>query len=424
MKGTLFAPLAIAVISHHTASVAEIEKFRLPDEQAFLTEAREWFKGVALLQTCNRVEVIVHGEPDVLTDFLQGKGRTQFSLYKNEEALSHLLELAAGVDSLIIGEDQILGQLRRSLSLSEELGVASPILALCINKAIHTGSEARRRTGINNGAISIGSAAVLLAEEKLYTLEGKRILVLGSGEMGVLVTQALAAKRLSAIYVANRTLDRARILAHKIQGTAVQMDDLYRYLALSDVVICCTSAPHPVIRARELRDAMKSRNWPLEGEVRPLIIVDIAQPRDVEEEAGSVEGVCLFTIDDLRQVNDSTAQFRYEAAGKAREFLEEELDQFIRLYNRRAADETLATLHTWAETVRLRERDRALARLHDADEQVKTVVEDLSRALTRKILADVTMSIRFCAEHGEIERAEELVSAITRGEGLCSRKYE
>jgi glutamyl-tRNA reductase len=167
---------------------------------------------------------------------------------------------------------------------------------------------------------------------------------------------------------------------------------------------------------------MRSRSWPLDGEVKPLIIVDIAQPRDVEEEAGNVEGVCLFTIDDLRQVNDSTAQFRYEAAAKVRLFLEEELDQFIRLYNRRAADETLATLHSWAETVRLRERDRALARLPSADEQVRGVIEDLSRALTRKLLADVTMSIRFCAEHGEIERADELVSAITRGEGLCSRK--
>ena len=424
MRPTLFAPLTIAGISHHTASVPDIEKFRFPDETAFLTQAREWFKGVALLQTCNRVEVIVHGKPDILADFLHGQGREKFTIFKDQEALSHLLELAAGIDSLIIGEDQILGQLRRSLALSEELGVVSPILTLCINKAIHAGSEARRRTGINNGAISVGSAAVLLAEEKLHTLDGKRILIIGSGEMGVLVTQALAAKRLSAIYVANRTLDRARILAHKIDGTAVPMDDLYRYLALSDVVICCTAAPHPVVYAKDLKEAMKGRTWPLEGEIRPLIIVDIAQPRDVEAEVGKIEGVCLFTIDDLRQVNDSAARTRQEAATKVREFLEEELDQFIRLYNRRAADETLATLHTWAEMVRVRERDRAFARLQDYDDHAREIADDLARALTRKLLADVTMSIRFCAERGEINRAEELVSAITRGEGLCSHKSE
>lgn len=424
MRPTLFAPLTIAGISHHTASVPEIEGFRFPDEEAFLTGAREWFKGVAILQTCNRVEILVHGEADILTDFLQSQGRNNFTLFRDQEALSHLLELAAGVDSLIIGEDQILGQLRRSLTQSEEQGVASPILALCINKAIHTGSEARRRTGINNGAISVGSAAVLLAEEKLLSLEGKHILIVGSGEMGVLVTQALAAKQLSAIYVANRTLDRARVLAHKIEGTAVPMDDLYRYLTLSDVVICCTAAPHPVIRAAELREAMKGRSWPLDGVVRPLIIVDIAQPRDVESEVGEIEGVCLFTIDDLRQVNDSAARFRQKAAEEVRVFLQDELDQFIRLYNRRAADETLATLHTWAETVRIRERDRAYARLHEYDDHAREIADDLSRALTRKLLADVTMSIRFCAERGEIARAEELVSAITRGEGLCSRKSE
>lgn len=422
MRPTLFAPLTIAGISHHTASVPDIEQFRFPDEVEFLTRAREWFKGVALLQTCNRVEVIVHGEPDILVEYLQSQERTKFTLFQDQEALSHLLELAAGIDSLIIGEDQILGQLRRSLAFSEELGVASPILALCINKAIHAGSEVRRRTGINNGATSVGSAAVLLAEEQLGTLEGKRILILGSGEMGVLVTQALAVKRLSAIYVANRTLDRARVLAHKINGTAVPMDDLYRYLALSDVVICCTAAPHPVIRAHDLIEAMKGRTWPLDGEVKPLIIVDIAQPRDVEEEVGKIDGVCLFTIDDLRQVNDTTTQLRQEAAARARAFLEEELDQFIRLYNRRAADETLATLHTWAETIRVRERDRAFARLQGFDEHAREVADDLARALTRKLLADVTMSIRFCAERGEIARAEELVSAITRGEGLCSRK--
>ncbi|HWQ64371.1 MAG TPA: glutamyl-tRNA reductase [Methanospirillum sp.] len=422
MRQTLFAPLTIAGISHHTASVPEIEEFRFADEDVFLTEAREWFKGVALLQTCNRVEVIVHGEPDILVEFLESRGRSQFRLYQDKEALSHLLELAAGIDSLIIGEDQILGQLRRTLTKSEELGVASPILTLCINKAIHTGSEVRRRTGINNGAISVGSAAVLLAEEQLHTLEGKRILILGSGEMGVLVTQALAAKQLSAIYVANRTLDRARVLAHKIDGTAVPMDDLYRYLALSDVVICCTAAPHPVIRAKDVSEAMKGRTWPLDGEVKPIIIVDIAQPRDVEEEVGKIDGVCLFTIDDLRQVNDTTAQLRQEAATHARAFLEEELDQFIKQYNRRAADETLATLHTWAETVRVRERDRAFARLQGYDDHAREIVEDLTRALTRKLLADVTMSIRFCAERGEITLAEELVSAIIRGEGLCSRK--
>ena len=233
----LLAPVAIAGISHHTAAVDELEKFRFPDEEVFLAKARDRFRGVTLLQTCNRVEVLVHGEAAHLASFLQEEERKEFSLNDGTDALRHLLELACGVDSMIVGEDQILGQLKKSLAVAQECGTASPILELCVNKAIHVGVEVRRRTQINRGAVSIGSAAVMLAEEELGTLRGKHILVIGSGEIGMLVAQALAAKDLTAIYVANRTYERAEILAHKIEGKAVRMNDLPRYLALSDVVI-------------------------------------------------------------------------------------------------------------------------------------------------------------------------------------------
>ncbi len=424
MTHTLFSPFTIAGISHHTASVAEMESVRFSDEEAFLVRAANWFKGVILLQTCNRVEVMVHGSADMLTTFLENEGRSGFQVWKDTDALLHLLELAAGLDSMVIGEDQILGQLRKSLTLSESRSVADPLITLCINKAIHAGSEARRISGINRGAVSIGSAAVLLAEERLGSLAGRHILVLGSGEMGVLVTQALAAKRLSAIYVANRTFDRAQCLAEKVNGTAVPMSDLYRYLTLSDVVICCTAAPHPVIRADDVRDAIKGRFWPLDHSKPPLIIVDIAQPRDVEEAVGEIPGVCLYTIDDLRKVNDDTTQYRKEAAQKVKAFLAEELVQFIRLYNRKAADELLATLHSWAEQIRVRERDKALSRLSGYDDRVREITDDLTRALTRKLLTDVTLAIRTCAERGEMQVAENLVGAITRGEMICSRIHD
>jgi glutamyl-tRNA reductase len=415
----LLAPVAIAGISHHTAAVDELEKFRFPDEEAFLAKARDRFRGVTLLQTCNRVEVLVHGEAAHLASMLQEEGREEFSLNTGIDALRHLLELACGVDSMIVGEDQILGQLKKSLAVAQECGTASPILELCVNKAIHVGVEVRRRTQINRGAVSIGSAAVMLAEEELGTLRGKHILVIGSGEIGMLVAQALAAKDLTAIYVANRTYERAEILAHKIEGKAVRMNDLPRYLALSDVVISCTSAPHPVIRIEELSRVMKARCWPLDGHPRPLIVIDIAQPRDVEEGAEQIDGVRLFTIDSLRKINEMTMSTRRSEAEKARDYIEEELGQFIRLLNGKAADDTLAILHTWAESIRVRERDRALSRLGAGDTRTKEVVEDLTRVLVNKILADVTVSVRMCAEEGDLKSAESLVSAITRGDTLC-----
>jgi glutamyl-tRNA reductase len=424
MDDLLFVPIAIAGISHHHATVDKLEQFRFPDEAAFLARAKDRFRGVLILQTCNRIEILVHGEASALQTLLEEEGRTEFSLLTGTAALRHLLMLAAGMDSMIVGEDQIIGQLRDALALAKEADTASPVLELCINKAVHVGVEVRRQTQINRGAVSIGSAAVLLAEEQLGSLEGKHILVVGSGEMGMLVAQALAAKKLTAMYVANRTYQRAEVLAKKIGGKAVKLAELPRYMILSDVVISCTSAPHPVIYREHLREIMRNRCWPLDGHPRPLVLIDIAQPRDVEDGAEEVDGIHLFTIDSLRRINELTMSSRKEAAEKASSFVEGELYQFIRLLNGKAADETLSLLHTWAESIRLRERDRALSRLGTGDPRAGEVVDDFSRALVSKILSDVTVSIRLCAEDGNLEYARSLVDAITKGEKICFRNEE
>ena len=416
MPEPLAIPLALAGVSHHTADIATLEAFRFPDEAAFLREARERFRGALLLQTCNRVEVLVQGDARSLEAFLQEKGRHGFTAIEGEAVPHHLLELAAGIDSLVVGEDQILGQLKQALAIAEEAGAANSVISLCVNKAVHVGVRVRRQTQINRGAVSVGSAAVTLAENLLGTLSNRHILVVGSGEMGILVTQALAAKGLTAIYVANRTYEHAVMLAEKIGGRAVNFKDLYRYIALSDVVISCTAAPHPVIREEDIRTMMEERLWPLDPHPRHLILIDIAQPRDVEEGVRSIEGVHLFTIDDLRNVNDAAMDSRRGEADRARGIIGEEADHFVRLLRRTAADETLALLYIWAESIRARERDRALARLGGTDGRTVEVVDDLTRALTKKLLADATASIRACAECGDMTRAEALIRAITRGE--------
>ncbi len=409
-------PLAIAGLNHHAADITTLEAFRFSDEEAFLREARERFKGVLLLQTCNRVEVLVEGDARSLEDFLQEQGRKDFTIIGGTDVPCHLLELAAGIDSLIVGEDQILGQLKQALATTEEAGSCSNIIKLCINKAVHTGIRIRRQTQINRGAVSVGSAAVALAEDLLGTLCNRRILIVGSGEMGLLVTQALAAKDLTAIYVANRTYERAVALAEEIGGRAVNFKDLYHYIALSDVVISCTAAPHPVIHTDGIREVMEKRLWPLDPRPRRLVIIDIAQPRDVEDEVRSIDDVHLFTIDDLRSVNDAAMDSRRNEAERARVIIDEETDHFIRLLRRAAVDEALAHLYTWAESIRIRERDRALARLGADGDRTGAVIDDLTRALTKKLLSDVTASIRSNAECGDIERAESLVRAITQGE--------
>jgi glutamyl-tRNA reductase len=411
-------PIAIAGVSHHTANVAAIEAFRFAGEPGFLAEAGSRFPAVLLLQTCNRVEVIVEGDVEALTEFLAEQDRTEFFVHDGKGALRHLFALASGIDSMIVGEDQIIGQLKKALADAQEAGTASSFLEHCINKAVHVGIEVRKRTLINRGAVSVGSAAVQLAEAEIGSLEGKHILVVGSGEMGLLVAQALAEKHLTAMYVANRTYGRAVILAKKIGGKAVRLSELYHYITLSDVVISCTSAPHPVIHVSDLKKSMKDRCWPVEGHPRPLILVDIAQPRDVEEGADNVDGVRLFTIDSLRTINEQTMSTRKAEADRASAFVEAELEIFLRHLNRRAADDVLAALHTWAETIRVRERDRALSRLGTPDPKITGVVDDLTRVLSRKILTDATFSVRASAEEGDLATAESLVKAITRGDRI------
>ncbi|MCX6693258.1 MAG: glutamyl-tRNA reductase [Methanomicrobiales archaeon] len=422
MNDGVFVPVIIAGLSHHSADAAVLEKFRFPDERAFLNTAHERCKGVVLLQTCNRVEVIAHGDPSTLITFLQEGGRPEFSVYSGIDALRHLLEVACGIDSMIVGEDQILGQLKDALLLAQSEGVSDHITEILVTKAVHLGTGVRSETRINRGAVSVGSAAVQLAEAQIGSLTGRHILVIGSGEMGMLVAQALAAKNLSAIYVANRTYARAEFLAEKIGGRAVRMSELSRYLILSDVVISCTSAPHPVIRCGDLREVMKGRCWPLEGHPRPLIIIDIAQPRDVEEGAGEINGVTLFSIDDLREVNDATLAQRLGEAARARDMIEQELGQFTRLVNSRAADAALGELRRWAEAIRVRERDRAMSRLCNLELKTHEVIDDFSRVMMNKLLADATLAIRSCAETGNLSAAESLVAAITRGERLCFHK--
>ncbi|KQC03250.1 MAG: glutamyl-tRNA reductase [Methanoculleus sp. SDB] len=424
MKSTLYAPVACAGISHHDADVAVLEQFRFADEAALLADARTRFKGVVLLQTCNRVELLVHGDAESLAAFLKERGKSGFWVREGIDALRHLLRLASGMDSMIVGEDQILGQLKSAMSFAQERGSTSTITDLCLTKAVHVGVEVRRRTQINNGAVSIGSAAVKLAEKLLGSLRGKHIIVVGSGEMGRLVTQALAAQHLTAIYVTNRTFARAVALADEIGGKAVNLENMYRFIALSDVVISCTAAPHPLIHAEGIRQAMNERHWPLDESPRPLILIDIAQPRDVEEDVAAVPGVHVFTIDDLRSLSEENMRNRKKQAEMGEAFIEEEISHFIQLLNRAAAGDTLSGLHTWAEAIRVRERDKAVARLGTCDDHILGILDDLSRVLVKKLLVDATYSIRESAECGELQYAEALVKAITRGEPLCIQKDE
>jgi glutamyl-tRNA reductase len=420
----LLTPIAIAGIDHTTLDQTQLAEYRFEDEVSFLTNAREHFKGIVLLQTCNRVEIMVHDTGDALSNYLRSIGRTGFTIYEGDEAMRRLIALAAGTKSMIVGEDQILGQLKRALLIANECHATDPIIDVCINSAIHAGVDIRAATQINRGAISIGSTAVQLAEKLLGSLDNRNILVVGGGEMGKLVTQALVKKNLRAIYVTNRTYNYAVKLAQEIGGRAMRMDQLYPCIALSDVVISCTAAPHTIITGEALAIAMNERFWPLDPEPRKLILIDIAQPRDTEDACKKIPGVHLFTIDDLRSLSEENMKHRENEIAHASKLIEQYLFKFVRLYNRTAADDLIAGLSTWAESIRVRERDKALGKVDVSNPHTFAVIDDLTRVLTKKLLADATLSIRASIECTDVTTAKKLVDAITRGEQVCFLKHD
>ncbi|MDO5844701.1 MAG: glutamyl-tRNA reductase [Methanocorpusculum sp.] len=414
MSDSLRVKLALASFDHKNHDQSELSKARFEDETAFLKKAKENFEGIILLQTCNRVEILVHGSKNKLAEFLKKENRSGFIFFEDEGALLHLSKLAAGTESLIVGEDQILGQLKNALLISEDAKASDCVVSQSVNAAIRLGVRIRSSTKINKGAVSIGSAAVLLAEKLLGDLDGKNILVVGGGEMGKLVTKSLAEKHLRAIYVTNRTYENAVRLADEIGGRAMHLDQLYSCIGLSDVVISCTSAPHEIIKAERLSEIMEDRFWPLDEAPRKLIIIDIAQPCDVEKSCAEIAGVNLFTIDDLKGISKQNLNSRAAEKKHAEEIIEEYLPEFVKLINKTAAGDVLAELYSWAEDIRKRELEKAVKKLENGADAEK-IINDLTCSLTKKLLEDAGSAIRRTAEEKDVSAAREVVDKITRG---------
>lgn len=404
--------IALASFDYSSHNQDALASCRFEEEEFF---QRENFAGAVLLQTCNRVEILTHGTVPELEEFLADENRRDFRIYENGDALLHLSRLAAGIESLIVGEDQILGQLRSALLLAERHAASDMVTSACIETAIQLGARVRQQTSINRGAVSIGSAAVQLAENICRDLSGKNILVVGGGEMGKLVTKALSEKNLRAIYVTNRTYENALKLAEEVNGRAMHMDQLYTCIGLSDVVISCTSAPHEIIRAEPLQEIMETRLWPLDDEPRPLILIDIANPPDVEKACSEIPGVKLFTIDDLAEISEQNMSARRDECRYAEEIIKEFQPEFIRTVRRIAGHNVLAELYLWAEEIRSREADHALQALEHG-KPPEEVIQRLTKSLTKKLMDDASAGIRRAAEEQSLDKAEKIVRTITRGQ--------
>lgn len=401
------------VISHKKATVAEMEcAWPLTTEEMLekLYENELVYECV-ILKTCNRAEIYVVSEKgsSVLFNFSKAIGvETRIvDFHDHEESLDHLLRLSCGLESMIMGEDQILGQIRDAYNLAVKQKTIGRVLDTAFTKAIHVGKRARTETRINEGSVSIGSAAVELAEDTLGGLDGKTIMVVGVGEIGVLVARALADKDLEGIYISNRTHQKAQELAYELGGEAILFDDMTKYLESADVVISATGAPHYVITKNIVKEAILKRNG------KPLFMVDIANPRDIEETVDELDGVTLCNIDNLRVISEKTLKMRNEEAKKVLEIIDEELVLLAKQYKRQKADEIIAALYRNVYDIREEEKQKAVNKFrvkHTIGEFEETILENLTHTIANQILGEPTKILRNAAESDD----DELLDAIAR----------
>ncbi|MEN6329098.1 MAG: glutamyl-tRNA reductase [Methanobacteriaceae archaeon] len=390
-------------IDHKTAEISQIEQLSRLIDEIFQDVGQDHpIKEYLQIKTCNRQElymVIDKCDLDYQWDGLV--------VERDDDALKHVLRLASGLESMIIGEDQILGQLKDAQKQATEEGCCGPILNNVFTKAIHVGQLVRKKTHINEGAVSIGSAAVRLAEHVHGDLKCKKVLVIGAGQMGTLVAKALVAKRLKAIVVANRTYDRALCLAKELEGSAIHFDHLSEALYDADVVISATGAPHPIITCEKVKEAVPAET------LKNMVMVDIANPRDIDERVSEL-GVRLYNIDDLRGIARKNRKMREEEAKAAEIIIEDELQLLIRSLKHLEVEPLISNIRNDAEQMRIKETQKALKMMGDINGQEK-VVEDLSRILVDRIFADIIKNIKNAAEKDDkitLEAAECLFSII------------
>jgi glutamyl-tRNA reductase len=399
------------IITHTKASIDDIEHawHGTVGDMLHRLHSHELVLECAVLMTCNRVEVYVVSPKGskVLFDYAKKMGVPERIVEFNdhEESLAHLMRVACGLESMIVGEDQILGQIKELYHTARQAGVTGKVLDTAFEKAIHVGKRVRAETRINQGSVSIGSAAVDLAEDVLGTLEGKMVVIIGAGTMGTLVAHALAHKNVSAIYVANRTFERAEELAEELNGFAVRYDEMDKYIACSDVVISATSAPHAVITSKMLRQIMENR----ENHNRDMLLIDIATPRDIEEAASELPDVKLYNIDGLKEISDRNLQKRLQEVGRVEEIVEAEYELLQLQYKRQRADKIIAALYSQIQDLRIRERERAVNRLsakHTLGDFERQVLDDLTHAITNKVLAEPTKTLRNAAAEENLDFLE------------------
>jgi glutamyl-tRNA reductase len=404
-------------LNHRTAPLDLLERTavddaRLPKVLHDLC-ARQHLSEAVVLSTCNRTEVYAVAErfhagyEDVRNFFtdLSFLPTEDFAghlyVHYDDAAVMHLFSVAAGLDSAVLGESEILGQVGAAWERARTEGATASALNLLFRHALEVGKRVRTETGIGRGITSVAQAAVAMATDRLGTLTGRRVLLLGAGEMAEGMAVAIGSAGDVDTVVANRTWDTAKELAGRFDGRAVRLSDLPAELAQADVLLTSTGATNIMLEHADLTTAMSRRNG------RPLLVVDIAMPRDVDPAAGDIDGVTLLDMDDLRRFVDAGLAERQREATRARMLIEEELVRYRALTTAREAAPLVTELREHAEAIRCSELERMDTRLSELDDRQRAAVEALTKGIVAKLLHDPTVRLKDASGTAKGDRLAE-----------------
>jgi glutamyl-tRNA reductase len=405
-------------VTHKTAHVPLLEAVSFKDKKEAYSQIRRLggVQEAVLIQTCNRIELYLVSEDGAKTakaaqEYFASRAIAQseeaakaIECSINRDALNHLLGVTSGLESMVIGEDQIINQVWNSYIEAQNAGAAGPVLSLLFNRAVNVGRRVRNKTGIGKGAVSVGSAAVELAENLLGSLNEKKILIMGAGETGTLVAKAMARRCLSPVFIANRTYQRAARLAEELGGNAVKFKKLNEVLTDADVVFCSTSAPHYLLTKKVTVKLLKARQ-----NKNDLIVIDISNPRNVEETIQQLPCVKLFNIDDLNLITERNMQERQKSIQQAKGIIDEELLGLERAVKEISVAEIVSGLLSQAEEIRQRELAKTLEMMDELDERQRKIVNDLTKILLKHTVLPVVENFRRAAANNQTE----LVDAAT-----------
>lgn len=414
--------LALVGINHRTAPVEVRERMNI-QETALAGAVAELVHrpGIAegmILSTCNRVELVAAAREQmelgpVLRSFLAdfhhcdlAPYEKYFYWYRNEGVIRHLFRVASSLDSMILGEPQVLGQMKQAYATARSVGALNGTLNEIVNQALGVARRVRRETAIGTTAVSVSYAAVELARKIFGSLAGKTIFVVGAGKMSELAARHLLRSGASAIFVSNRTYARAQELAAAFRGTAIRFDELFDHIYQADIVISSTAAPHFVIERAQAARWLEARKR------RPMFFVDIAVPRNVDPAINELENAFVYDIDDLGQVVEANRKLRERESVWAEEIVEQELQRTLRRLASRDVVPTIVAVEKRLELIRASEMERLRGRLSSLTAEQRESVDALTRGILNKILHGPITELKRGAGHPEHGALVQLVRKI------------